>query len=103
MNLVVARRPLVVLGIALGAAYGMVATVIHLTMMRGALPAPSDSPLVIAVLLYILRAPFIAAIYFSTFVLGRNTPTLVELVVEALVFGALGGALLVWLLRRLMR
>ena len=44
----------------------------------------------IAVLLYLVRPPFIAALYLSTLI-GRNSSTLVELVAEALVFGMIAG------------
>ena len=87
-------------GIGCGGAYGVIASAVHLAMFRGYLPAPADSSLPLAVLLYAVRAPFIAAIYLSTFALGRNSPTLVELVVEALIFGALAGGLLVLLITR---
>jgi hypothetical protein len=88
------RRQLVIAS-ALGAAYGVIATAVHLVMLRGYLPAPAESSLPLAVVLYVVRAPFIAAIYLSTFALGRSSPTLVELVVEALIFGALAGVLVV--------
>ncbi len=76
-----------------GMVWGGVATLVHLAMFRGYLPAPADSALPIAVLLYLVRAPFIAALYLSTFLLGRGSPTLVELVIEAIVFGGIAGVL----------
>ena len=80
-----------VIGTGLGAVWGVIATLVHLAMFRGDLPAPAESSFPVAVLLCIVRAPFVAAIYLST-AIGRNSSTLVELVVEALVFGAIAGA-----------
>lgn len=42
-----------------GMVWGGVATLVHLAMFRGYLPAPADSAPSIAVLLYLVRAPFI--------------------------------------------
>ena len=83
------RRQLII-GAGLGATWGVVATLTHLAMFRGYLPAPTDSSLVIAVLLYLVRAPFIAALYLSTLI-GRSSSSLVELVAEALVSGIIAG------------
>jgi len=83
-------RPRLIIGAGLGATWGVVATLTHLAMFRGYLPAPTDSSLVIAVLLYLVRAPFIAALYLSTLI-GRNSSSLVELVAEALVSGMIAG------------
>jgi membrane associated rhomboid family serine protease len=93
-------RPHLVIAGALGALYGVIATAVHLAMFRGYLPAPAESWLPLAIVLYIVRAPFIAAIYLSTFALGRSSPTLAELVIEALIFGALAGVLVVLVTRR---
>ena len=90
----------IVIAALLGIAWGGVATLVHLAMFRGDLPAPADSALPIAVLLYLVRAPFIAAIYLSTFALGRSSPTLVELVIESLIFGAIAGVMAAALLLR---
>ena len=87
-----------VIGAALGATWGVIATLTHLAMFRGNLPAPTDSSFVMAVLLYLVRAPFIAAIYLSTLI-GRNSSTLVELVFEALVFGVIAGIVIAAVLK----
>ena len=86
---VVSRR--LAIAVATGVVWGGVATMVHLAMFRGYMPGPADSAFPIAVLLYVVRAPFIAAIYLSTFLLGRSSPTLVELVIESLMFGAIAG------------
>jgi hypothetical protein len=51
-----------VIGTGLGAVWGVIATLVHLAMFRGDLPAPAESSFPLAVLLYLVRAPFVAAI-----------------------------------------
>ncbi len=68
-------------------------------MFRGYLPAPAESSLAVAVLLYLVCAPFVAAIYLST-ASGRDSPSLVELVIEALVSGVIAGIAVAVVLRR---
>jgi hypothetical protein len=77
-------------GAACGGAWGVIATLVHLAMFRGLLPAPTESSLLIALLLYVVRAPFVAAI--GIFVaLGRRSSTLEELLVGALILGSTAG------------
>jgi membrane associated rhomboid family serine protease len=94
----VTRRQFAI-GAALGAAWGVIATLTHLAMFRGDLPAPTESSFGVAVLLYLARAPFLAAIFLST-AIGRNSSTLVELLIEALVFGVIVGVTVAALLTR---
>ena len=85
---------------AVGAGWSIVATLVHLAMFRRLLPAPSEGSLPVAVALYAVRAPFVAAIYLSGSITRRTSPDLGELVVEAVVIGILAALAIAALARR---
>jgi hypothetical protein len=74
--------------IAIGAAWGLVATGAHLAIFSGLLPPPGDLPLPLAITVVLTDLPLLGALFLET-AAGRGSPTLNEVTAVSIVSGAL--------------
>jgi hypothetical protein len=81
-----------VIGMACGIAWGVVAATVFLAMFRGPVPAPGDAGLPLAIVLVLLYLPFIVAAGVET-AAGRPSPSFAEIIGVTLASGATLGVL----------
>jgi hypothetical protein len=85
---------LLVIGALSGAVWGLIAAAVFLAMFRGAIPAPGEAGLPIAIGLVLLYLPFLGAAALET-AAGRPSPSFSEIVGLTLASGAGLGMLLI--------
>jgi hypothetical protein len=73
--------------IAVGAAWGFVATGVHLAMFGGLLPPPGELPLPLAIAVVLADLPLLGALFLDTAV-GRGWPTFNEVTALSILSGA---------------